>query len=89
MSGSKFLGKMKQLLKGRTPADAPRSRDSARLTELCGPLCESWSQRETPCGLRHAQVPVALERDLLKYLSNASIKFFIVLFFSPLSGSLL
>lgn len=65
-SWSEFLRKTKQLLEGRTPTDALHSWASAGLTELRGPLCESWSQREMLRGLGPTQVPVALGKRFTK-----------------------
>ena len=58
---------------------------TCRATGLCGLPCKSWRQWETLCCL--TQVSVALERDLLKYLSNAEaarIKYLLGFYFPPL-----
>ena len=58
---------------------------TCRATGLCGLPCKSWRQWETLCRL--TQVSVALERDLLKYLSNAEavrIKYLLGFYFPPL-----
>lgn len=80
----------KQLLKGRTPADAQRSRDWQGWQGSVGYSLRARLSRRHRAAL--SKCPVALERDLLKYLSNteaAHIKFLLGFYFPPhLIGSL-